>query len=72
MLKICFVVSIILDAWAALTAFTFHGGSAHGRCRPNARTKKGYPTVVFEVVASHTTRVLHVLGVLLRCTYRQV
>jgi hypothetical protein len=40
MLKICFVMSVILDAWAPLTAFTFHGGSAHGRCIPNAKTKK--------------------------------
>jgi hypothetical protein len=67
MLKICFVMSVILDAWAPLTGFTFHGGSAHGRCRPNARTKKGCPTVVFEVVVSHTSRVLHVSCMFLGC-----
>jgi hypothetical protein len=52
-------MSVILGACAQSNVFTFHGGSAHGCCRPNAR-KKGLPTVVFEVVVSHTTRALHV------------
>jgi hypothetical protein len=68
MLKIWFVMSVILDTWDPLTAVAFHGGSAHGRCRPDARTKKkGCPTVVFEVVASHTTRVLNVSCMLWGC-----
>jgi hypothetical protein len=60
MLKICFIMSVIMDAWAPLTAFTFHGGSTWTLQTQCKNKKRVVQQLFFEVAASHTTRVLHV------------
>ena len=58
---------VIPGVWVVLIVCMFLGGNAHVLYRHNARIKKGCPTVVFEVVASHTTKVLHISDMFWGC-----